>query len=133
LIGVDSNVLLRLVLADDPRQHRAAQAFIDARTASDPVYISNMVIAEFMWVLQRTYKLERSVVVELVAGFLDTDDAVFADRTTLSAFVEKARSNTKAGLADLFVSLSGKTYGCGHTVTFDRQAARTVDGMELLK
>jgi predicted nucleic-acid-binding protein len=92
-----------------------------------------MVIAEFMWVLQRTYKLERAAIVGLVAGFMDTDDAVFADRSTLSAFVEEARSNTKAGLADLFVALSGKTHGCGHTVTFDKHAARTVDGMELLK
>jgi predicted nucleic-acid-binding protein len=133
LIGVDSNVLLRLVLADDPRQHKAAQDFIEARTPSDPVYISDMVIAEFMWVLQRTYKLDRSAIVELVAGFMDTDDAVFADRATLSAFVEQARSNTKAGLADLFVALSGRTHGCGHTVTFDKHAARTVEGMELLK
>jgi predicted nucleic-acid-binding protein len=133
LIGVDSNVLLRLVLADNPHQHKAAQAFIEARSATDPVYISDMVIAEFMWVLQRTYKLERAAIVGLVAGFMDTDDAVFADRSTLSAFVEEARSNTKAGLADLFVALSGKTHGCGHTVTFDKHAARTVDGMELLK
>jgi predicted nucleic-acid-binding protein len=119
-------------VANDPRQHKAAQAFIEARTPSDPVYISDMVIAEFMWVLQRTYKLDRSAIVELVAGFMDTEDAVFA-RPGHTFCVEQARSNTKAGLADLFVALSGRTHGCGHTVTFDKHAARTVEGMELLK
>ena len=55
MLSVDTNVVVRLLTADDPKQFRAAEALF----AAGPVWISKTVILETEWVLRDSYRLKR--------------------------------------------------------------------------
>jgi predicted nucleic-acid-binding protein len=58
MIAVDTNVLVRLVTNDDPKQSpRAAQLF-----AREDVHVSKAVLLETEWVLRAAYDLAPSVI-----------------------------------------------------------------------
>ena len=130
MIAVDTNVLLRLVVVDHAKQNKTAAAFFAQRSAADPAYISEMTLAEFVWVLRSAYKFDRDSLVSVLTHLLATEDLLFAKADE----IRMALSNdAKGDLADWLVAQFAKSAGCEKTVTFDKHAARTVDGMELLK
>ena len=55
MIGVDSNVLLRLLIEEDSEQCKRSRAFFSERTARDPAFISCTVLAELIWLLRRRF------------------------------------------------------------------------------
>ncbi len=60
MIGLDTNVLLRLFLEDNPAQCERARSFVDAATADEPCLVNPVVLAEFAWTLARSYKKKRA-------------------------------------------------------------------------
>jgi len=68
MIAIDTNVLLRYLLADDTSQHRKAKALIERRS---PVLITDVVLAETVWTLTgRRYELGKVEVYEVVRGVI---------------------------------------------------------------
>jgi predicted nucleic-acid-binding protein len=132
LIGVDTNVLVRLFVDDDRRQHQLAVRFFDGRSATDAAFISLVTVVEFFWVMTRTYKRPPKATVELLAGMLESEDAVFEEADEVRQTIAVAQE-TGADLADLLIARGGAVAGCTTTVTFDQPAAKSVPGMELLK
>lgn len=62
--AVDTNVLVRLIVRDDERQVEAARGFLEKG-----VWVSTLVLAETIWVLQAVYKQsarDAAVVVEML-------------------------------------------------------------------
>ena len=51
MIGLDTNVLLRLFVEDDPAQSDRARRFVDAAAADEPCLVNSVVLAEFAWTL----------------------------------------------------------------------------------
>ena len=51
MIGLDTNVLLRLFVEDDPAQSDRARRFVDAAAADEPCIVNPVVLAEFAWTL----------------------------------------------------------------------------------
>lgn len=130
MIGVDTNVLVRFLTADDPRQHRTALAFFSARTPADPAYVSAVTLAETVWLLRRRYGLTPEEILESLTMIIDSDDFVVEGREA----IESVRSGTgkPAQLTDFVIARTGQKAGCTRTVTFDRLAAKAVPDMELL-
>ena len=132
MIGVDSNVLLRLIVADDQHQHALALEYFDHRTASDPAYISEVVLAETIWVLIRHYGYEQGAVRQIFRDFLDVLDMEFARSDLLRRAFDRAAKEPKADLADMIIVTLAQNVGCSAVVTFDGKAARLIDEMTLL-
>jgi predicted nucleic-acid-binding protein len=131
MIGVDTNVLLRLLIVEDPRQNELAKSFFAARSVADPARISLVVMAELVWVLRSKYKYRYERVAPVIQAMLDSDDFVIEARD----LVEWALANytkSKIDFSDLLVAHSNERSGCTGTVTFDQDAARYIPGMELL-
>ena len=62
MIGVDTNVLVRYVVQDDPRQAAAASHFIETTLSEDePGWLASIVLCEFVWVLEAAYGYARIV------------------------------------------------------------------------
>ncbi|NJR13735.1 MAG: type II toxin-antitoxin system VapC family toxin [Phyllobacteriaceae bacterium] len=57
MIGIDTNVLLRLLVIDDPVQNALARTFFESRTIEDPAYVSAITLAEPSWSLRRRWLL----------------------------------------------------------------------------
>jgi len=130
LIGVDTNVLVRFLTADEPGQHQQAVSFFGSRTPESPAFISAVTLVETIWVLRRAYRLEPAEIMDSLGLFLDSDDFVVECRHSLE-LVRKG-AGTMNQLNDFIVAELGERAGCAATMTLDRRAARAVPSMELL-
>ncbi len=115
-VAVDTNVLVRAVVRDDP-----AQARIAARILSDAELIAVALpcLCEFVWVLRRVY------------GFPTVDAATAIRALLATANVEVNRPAVEAGLsmldaggdfADGVIAYEGNWLGGETFVSFDKQA-----------
>lgn len=127
--AVDTNVLLRYVLRDDEQQFDRAAAFFNARTTDDPAFVSLIVLAELAWALRQRYGFDRSKTRMLIEALLETAELAFEDEASLSQLMAQA---DRGDIADHLISYSAQRAGCSTTVTFDRDAAKLVPGMEML-
>jgi predicted nucleic-acid-binding protein len=130
MIGVDANVLLRLLTADDSLQHQVALDFFSRRSAESPAFVSTVTLAEIIWVLRRTYRLTPEEIRFALNQILDSDDFVVEAREGLE-FIQQDDANP-AHVGDYLIAHLGKKAGCDHTVTFDKRAAKRVPNMELI-
>jgi predicted nucleic-acid-binding protein len=132
VIGVDTNVLLRLFVEDDPRQNALAASFFDQRHPSDPAYLSIIVIAEFVWVLESKFKYPRVKSMSAVEALLGVSDVIIEQPELVRWAVAHAGS-PKVDFSDALVSEASRIAGASRTMTFDFEAAKRIPGMELLK
>lgn len=132
MIGVDTNVLLRLFVNDDEIQHKAAVSFFSERGAKEPAFVSSPVLVELIWALSKRYGYEQEKLLDLLAGMTSSSDFVVEHSDLVSKAVDHCR-NVNAGVIDTLVALVAEARGCVKIVTFDRDAAKRVSGMELLK
>jgi len=132
VIGVDTNVLARLFVADDPRQHAAAKVFFAQRTSDDPVFVSTVVVVELAWLLNKTFDYKKADIIAVLTAVLGSPDFVVEHRNVVETALENA-SSSKAGVADAIIAGVAMIEGARATITFDVDAAKFVPGMELLK
>ena len=132
MIGVDTNVLLRLFVNDDAAQYAKSQRFFSERSETSPAYISVIVLVELMWVLSARYGYTQRKILDLVETLSASDEFVFERNAAVLRALEVCRQNASR-MADVLVAMVGVSDGCSKTMTFDRDAAKRVPGMELLK
>ncbi len=124
MIGIDTNVLVRYLAQDDPKQAKLAARFLDQHcTSADPGHISLIVLCELLWLMRRGYHLDRAQAARIIAQLLDAP--MF--NVEQSHLVRLALEDFTAGNADLTDYLLGRLHqaaGAAYTVTFDRQAGQ---------
>ena len=129
MIGLDTNVLVRYLVRDDPPQSAAASALIRSFTAKQPGYVSVIVLVETFWVLKRAYKLKEQDIARVMLDLAASEDVVVED----ADLVRRAARSAIDGhdFADALIALDGQMRGCSQTATFDAKAAG-LPGMQLL-
>ena len=132
MIGVDTNVLVRFFVEDDARQAALAKRFMNERTIDDPVFISLVVAAELIWALKQVYGFEKAQVLAAVTLLMGSANVMIEQEDLLKAAVEEARGSG-ADVTDGIIAALAIAAGAATVVTFDRDAARFVAGMTLLK
>jgi predicted nucleic-acid-binding protein len=118
MIGLDTNVLLRLFVEDDPGQSERARRFVDAAAADEPCIVNPVVLAEFAWTLARNFKKKRPEAARLIEGLLSMDDLEVAHRHAAERALAAYRSG-KADFPDYFLAEINLELGCASTATFD--------------
>ncbi len=129
MIGLDTNVVIRYLVQDDPAQAALANEVFEKLTPRDRGFIALVTAVEVGWVLQRGYKVARQDVVEVLTRLIEAPELEFERPTILRRALALAAAG--ADLGDAVIAESGRRAGCSHVVTFDRRAARQA-GMELL-
>lgn len=130
MIGLDTNVLVRYVAQDDPRQSPKATRLIESLTADAPGFVGVVSVVELVWVLSGCYGATKSEICEVLETLLRTKEIVVAQTETVWKALRKFRGG-KADFADCLIERMADEAGCSHTATFDRDAARTC-GMRLI-
>ena len=126
---LDTNVVVRLLIGDDPQQTPIAeQAFLDA-IASGGVYLPDVVLAEVAWVL-RGYDLERTTRYQLLERLVRTRGVVVDDIDAVIDALEQFRFG--GDLADQLILARAASTGALPVLSFDRQFAASA-GVELLR
>lgn len=121
LTGIDTNVLLRVLLQDDPVQSPIASRVFRALSTDSPGFITQVTLAETYWVLARARRLPRTACLTAIRRLVETDALEFDD----SEGVVRALSLAEAGadFADALIQGAMELFGVEKTVTFDRVAA----------
>lgn len=122
MIGLDTNVLVRYIVGDDPGQAAAATRLIDGLTEADPGFISVVTLVELHWVLRSAYKVSRPDCARVIAGLMDSRELTIAESQSVRRAV--ARLGGDVDFADALISELGRASGCEYTATFDKRAAR---------
>ncbi len=122
MIGVDTNVLLRHILQDDPAQSGSASQFFAARGPADPSFVSTPVLLELVWTLRR-YGYSENDVAGIAWSLAGSRDIVVQDAAGVRRAVWDARDEG-ADLADAIIAYTAIDAGCDGVVTFDRRAQR---------
>src|SRR5271154_4006115 len=121
MIGLDTNVLLRLFVEDDPAQSDRARRLVNAAAADEPCVVNPVVLAEFAWTLARNFKKKRPEVARLIEGILSMDDLEVPFRHAAQGALAAYRRG-KADFPDYFLSAVNAQLRCASTATFDRDA-----------
>jgi predicted nucleic-acid-binding protein len=127
MIGLDTNVLVRYIVQDDPVQSRRATEILEHRLDDDnPGFISIVAMAETVWVLERAYRLPTEDVVAAVERVLQADVLVVENEQEVFAAMT-ALEEGLGSFADALLGALGAKAGCSATLTFDRRALRLPD------
>ena len=121
MIGIDTNILLRIFeMEDDPAQSLRARKAIEGNA---PVYLHDIVLAEFVWTCRTAFKQPRETICRRLQAIAESAEFVVARPEVFRRAVEADRSQ-KSDFADWLVGLSNLDHGLEYTLTFDKGAAR---------
>ncbi len=130
MIGLDTNVLVRYIAQDDPKQSAQANRVINALSADNPGVVTTVSLVELVWVMQSCYDVSKPRVVDMLTMLLRTRELVIENAETAIQAVHQFTAST-ADFADCLIARSAQKAGCKHMLTFDRNAASTT-GMKLV-
>ncbi len=113
--AVDTNVLVRLLARDDARQVERAENFV-----ATGAWVSHLVLAETIWVLDSVYKLGRKSIVIAVQMLLDHALIALQEPAVVGAALEHFRNGRSIDFSDCLILEIAR--GAGHKPlgTFDR-------------
>ena len=126
---LDTNVVVRLLIGDDPRQTPIAERAFLAAIASGGVYLPDVVLAEVAWVL-RGYVLARQTRYELMERLVRSRGVVVDDIDAVIDALEHFRQG--GDLADQLILARAARAGALPVLSFDQRLSRW-EGVELLE
>ena len=124
--AVDTNVLVRLVARDDPRQTTAAEAFL-----VNGAWVSHLVLVEAMRVLSSVYERTPAQIATAVAMFLSHRQLSIQDPDVVQAALERFKRHPSLGFSDCMVLAVARKAGHLPLGTFDKGLGK-LDGAEKL-
>jgi predicted nucleic-acid-binding protein len=130
MTGLDTNVVVRYLTHDDPSQTAAAVREIDSLSSDSPGFLSLIVIAELVWVLEGPYRFKKNEIERVMETLLRSKELVIERAEIVSQALRKFSAG-RADFADCLIERCGHAAECKHTVTFDQNAA-TGTGMRLI-
>lgn len=131
MIALDTNVLIRLLTCDHEEQAMKVKALIDSHAGEDEVFfVSDIVIAELSWTLERSYRYSRSEIEAAISALSVNRSFSFESSPALEVALEIFRS-VDAGFPDCLIAAKARLRGCSKAVTFDRKMV-DLPGVECL-
>jgi predicted nucleic-acid-binding protein len=124
MIGLDTNVILRYLLQDDPKQTRQANLIFDRQLSEqNPGFISLATVLEIVWVLRSLLKQNSSQIASHLENLLAADSLEVQNEQQVfdAAFALKRGTGE---FEDALIGALNAWAGCSHTLTFDRKAAQ---------
>ena len=130
--ALDTNVLIRFLVNDDPRQAKAVyRIFKQSESDAEVFFVSALVLLETVWVLESVYDSTRQEIIETIDELLLMPILKFEAQSAVRKFINSAREN-KTDLSDLLIAHHAKYSGCASVMTFDKRATK-FELFELLK
>lgn len=117
--AVDTNVLVRLVARDDPRQVAAAETFV-----AQGAWVPQLVLIEAMWVLDAVYKLGPAEIAKAVEMLLNHKDLTLQDSDTVASALASYRKKPSVSFSDCLVLEVARKAGHLPLGTFDRDLGK---------
>ena len=124
--AVDTNLLVRLVVRDNADQVNAAEAFV-----AKGAWVSHLVLAETLWVLDAVYNRSPAQIANAVDRMLNHKELTLQDAEVVALALNHFRSRPSLGFSDCLVLEIARKAGHLPLGSFDRNLAR-LDGTHRL-
>src|SRR6185503_13947843 len=112
---VDTNVLVRLLVRDDPTQVAAAEQFV-----RPGAWVSHVVLVEALWVLSSVYEIDARRIATAVEMLLQHQQLAMQDPDVVAAALAHFRRRPARGFSDCLILEAARKAGHGPLGTFDR-------------
>lgn len=123
MIGVDTNVLVRYLVQDDPDQSRRATAFFE-REQDESFFLSSVVLCETVWVLSFAYRYRRGRIAAVLRQILRTSQFEVEEPESARRALDLYEQG-QGDFADFVILERCHTAGCDTVATFDRKLQRS--------
>lgn len=125
MAAVDTNVLVRLLVADDPAQTRRALAYLEGRR---PLWISTVVLAETVWVLTAVYGWSKIQILAMLETASNSRDFAFQSVEAVRAAIA-VHASGRADFSDCLALELARAEGHLPFATFDKATAKLLDAV----
>ena len=124
MLGLDTNVVVRLIVSDDAEQTRRARKLVEqALSRDEPVVVSLLVLLEAEWVLRSRYGFNREALLSIFRALLETRELSFEDEPAMEEALFRWKDSA-CGFSDCLIAAHNRQMGCRATATFDGKVAR---------
>lgn len=124
MIGVDTNILLRHILADDPKWSEKSSRFLrDFCSPERPGYVNAVTLAEVAWVLRGRPEYAKAKLIQVVESLVADENLVLGSRDVVASALDAFR-NGPADFADYLVATLNADAGATPTYTIDKKALK---------
>ena len=131
MIGIDTNILLRLWLNDDRAQSkRIDQLLAEHGGLPGSLLVTDVVLVEAVWTLKSAFEQDKQAQLIAVRSLLEETAFAFEDREAVAAALTLFESGS-CGFADCLVVAKHARQGCDFTATFDR-GMRKLPGVKVI-
>lgn len=119
MTGVDTNVLLRHILEDEPQQTAIVNDLIEkAENEHERLYVNTIVLCEVIWTLRSAYRARRADITSVLEDLLASPILEIQDRNLVQCALHDYRHG-KADFSDYLLGWQNREAGCKVTVSFD--------------
>jgi predicted nucleic-acid-binding protein len=124
MLGIGTNVVIRLIISDDAEQTRRARKLVEQTLSDDePVLVSLLVLLESEWVLRSRYGFKRDALLSIFRALLEARELSFEDEPALEEALFRWKESA-CGFSDCLITAHNRQMGCRATAKFDGKAAR---------
>jgi predicted nucleic acid-binding protein len=117
---VDTNILIRHLTGDPPQMAAQATAFLGAE---DNLYLTDLVVAETIYVLESFYEVPRARVAEAIRSLLALRSMIVVDRGLLLRAAE-VYETARLDFAEAYLVACAESTGILRVASFDRTIDR---------
>jgi predicted nucleic-acid-binding protein len=125
--AIDTNILVRLITRDHPRQHKAALQAIN-----NGAWVSLVTLVETVWVLKSSFGLSRDRLADTIGVLLKHDALLLQDAEVVESALTLYSGSPRIEFSDCVILAQARRAGHGPLMTFDRDLAR-LDGAQRLE
>jgi predicted nucleic-acid-binding protein len=119
VIALDTNILVRFLVEDDPAQSRRAKALLQkAIDGAETCFVSDVVVCEIVWVLGTSYKVGRKEIGHNLGQLLRAQHLAFLSAERLGRALGAYESG-RGDFADYLIREWAEEAGCEAVATFD--------------
>jgi predicted nucleic-acid-binding protein len=127
MTGLDTNVLVRYLVRDEPTQAARATRELERE---ERFLIGSVVLCELVWVLEAGYDFSRTEIGDTLEKILATAQFEIEGKDLALAALDDFRGS-RADFSDCLIARRNRAAGAAQTVTFDR-SLRGLEGFRLL-
>lgn len=124
--AIDTNLLVRLLVRDDEKQTAAAERFIAAGA-----WVSHLVLAETVWVLDSVYRRSPVQIARAVERLLGHATLAVQEPESVAAALERFRKRPALQFSDCLILEIARKAGHQPLGTFERSLAK-LEGVQRL-
>jgi predicted nucleic-acid-binding protein len=128
--SLDASVLLRLVLGDMPKEHKAAADLLES--SPHPFAIADLAIIELVFVLENHYQFSRTVIKETVEALLALPNIV-ADQQLFSEALPLFVTYKTLTIEDCYLRSYAQVQDARPLWTFDKKLAKQGKGIQTVQ